>query len=365
MQGRDKYETNTSVYILRRTDTNSGLTNMDKEQTKSDTEAKDGRKTSIGAGRPSQQRRTVGQTEPCKVCGAIEWDEDISRGETCCLSCGFVAEQNSIDPGAEWTNHSDGQDRSRVGAPTRNSLSDKGLNTSISRGDLTSGAARRHGIKSRDARDWRRRAIIDERTKTRSSRARNLTTAMQFIRDRGNLPPRLVEEAAALYRKAAEMGLVTGRSIRGVAAACVYLAAREASLPRKIEDIAEQFDMDNDANLKELKRTIRLVARKLGTHHISGPAEYLDVFHSKLGLPAPVLGEANYLWSRVGESMEWQGKKPAGVAGVMLYKASQNRGHPRTQAEVCDVVGVSEVTLRGLLRILDALLDQLGEAPSN
>jgi len=326
--------------------------------------AKAARSTPIGAGRPSQ-RRTIGQTQPCKVCGATEWDEDEVRGEAYCAACGNVAEENILDQGAEWTNYSDGQDRSRVGAPSKQSLSDKGLNTSISRGDLTSAAARRHGIKNRDARDWRRRATIDERSKTRSSRARNLTKAMQFIRDRGKLPPRMVEEAASLYRKAAEMGIVTGRSIRGVSAACVYLAAREASLPRKIEEIAASFDMESEAGTKELKRTIRLVARKLGTHHITGPAEFLDVFHSKLGLAAEVLGEANYLWDRVGESMDWQGKKPAGVAGVMLYKAAQNRGHPRTQSEVCSVAGVSEVTLRGLLRILDGLLAQLGEAPSN
>ena len=123
--------------------------------------------------------------------------------------------------------------------------------------------------------------------------------------------------------------------------------------------------MTGEMGQKELKRTIRLVARRLNAHHVTRPGEYLDKFHSDLGLPAPVLGEANYLWDRVSESMEWQGKKPAGVAGVMLYKAAQNRGHPRTQSEVCKVVGVSEVTLRGLLRILEALLAQLGEAPSN
>lgn len=338
---------------------------MDTERTESTPQPAEPRaKHGLGAARPSQ-RRTVGQTLPCKVCGMTEWEEDDARGEAYCAACGNVAEENIIDPGAEWTNYQDGVDRSRVGAPSRQSLSDKGLNTSISRGDLTSAGARRHGIKGKNARDWRRRAVIDERSKTRSSRARNLTKAMQFIRDRGNLPPRLVEEAAVLYRKAAEMGIVTGRSIRGVSAACVYIAAREASLPRKIEEIAVSFDIESEAGMKELKRTIRLVARRLGTHHITGPAEYLDVFHSKLGLPAPVLGEANYLWDRVGESMEWQGKKPAGVAGVMLYKAAQNRGHPRTQSEVCAVAGVSEVTLRGLLRILDALLSQLGEAPSN
>ena len=336
----------------------------DEEKADSESQKKNSRKSPIGAGRPSQ-RRTVGQTTPCKDCGATEWDEDEVRGETYCVACGNVAEENAIDLGAEWTNYSDGADRSRVGAPARESLSDKGLNTSISRSDISGAGARRHGIKGSDAKHWRRRALIDERSKTRSSRARNLTKAMQFIRDRGKLPPALVEEAARLYRHAAEEGIVTGRSIRGVSAACVYLAARQAKLPRKIEDIAESFDMTGEMGLKELKRTIRLAARCLNAHHVTGPGEYLDKFHSDLGLPAPVLGEANYLWGRVGESMEWQGKKPSGVAGVMLYKAAQNRGHPRTQSEVCEVVGVSEVTLRGLLRILEALLAQLGEAPSN
>ena len=337
---------------------------MTEERADSESKKANSRTSPVGAGRPSQ-RRTVGQTTPCVVCSATEWDEDEVRGETFCVACGNVAEENAIDPGAEWTNYSDGADRSRVGAPSRESLSDKGLNTSISRSDISGAGARRHGIKGSDAKHWRRRALIDERSKTRSSRSRNLPKAMQFIRARGKLPPALVEEAARLYRHAAEQGIVTGRSIRGVSAACVYLAARQAQLPRTIEEIAESFDMTGEMGLKELKRTIRLAARCLNAHHVTGPGEYLDKFHSDLGLPAPVLGEANYLWDRVGESMEWQGKKPSGVAGVMLYKAAQNRGHPRTQSEVCEVCGVSEVTLRGLLRILEALLAQLGEAPSN
>ena len=38
--------------------------------------------------------------------------------------------------------------------------------------------------------------------------------------------------------------------------------------------------MISEVEVKELKRTIRLVARELGTHH--GPTEYLDKFHSDL-----------------------------------------------------------------------------------
>ena len=89
-----------------------------------------------------------------------------------------------IDPGAELVNHSNGDDRSRVGSPTTLTLSDKGLSTEIRRSDLTAGGARKHGLTGKALRDWRRRQRIDQRSKTRDSRSRNLSVAMQFIRDR-------------------------------------------------------------------------------------------------------------------------------------------------------------------------------------
>jgi len=263
-----------------------------------------------------------------------------------------------IDPGAEWINHSGGDDRSRVGAPTTLTLSDKGLSSEIQRRDLTAGAAKRHGMSGKGLREWRRRQRIDQRSKTRDSRSRNLAKAMQFIRDRGDLPPQIEQEAASLYRHAVQRGLVTGRSIRGVSAACVYIAAREAKIPRRIEDIAEAFDMIKAVEEKELKRTIRLVARTLGTHHITGPEEYFEKFHSDLGLPPNVLGEVREMWNSVKDNLAWQGKKPSGIAGVIIYKASQESSSPRTQSEVCKVSGISEVTLRGLLKILAQLLPE-------
>lgn len=306
--------------------------------------------------RPSRSRRTEAVSGTCEVCGGTSWDSDNIRGETVCSKCGYVAAENMIDPGAEWVNHSNGDDRSRVGSPSTLTLSDKGLSTEIRRSDLTSGGARKHGLSGKALRDWRRRQRIDQRSKTRDSRSRNLSVAMQFIRDRGNLPSQIEQEAASLYRHSVERGLVTGRSIRGVTAACVYIAAREAKIPRKIEEIGEAFDMVSDVEEKELKRTIRLVARNLGTHHITGPEEYFEKFHSDLGLPAMVLGEARDLWARVGENLSWQGKKPSGIAGVILYYVSQKSTSTRTQNEVCKVSGISEVTLRGLLKILNQMI---------
>ncbi len=306
--------------------------------------------------RPSRSRSTESVSGRCEVCGGSSWDSDEIRGETICSDCGYVASENMIDPGPEWVNHSDGDDRSRVGSPSTLTLSDKGLSTEIRRGDLTSGGAKKHGMSGKALRDWRRRQRIDQRSKTRDSRSRNLAIAMQFIRDRGDLTPQIEQEAASLYRNSVERGLVTGRSIRGVSAACVYIAAREAKIPRKIEDVAEAFDMVREVEVKELKRTIRLVARNLGTHHITGPDEYFERFHSELGLPPSVLGEARELWGKISDNLAWQGKKPSGIAGVILYYSSQNSSSSRTQSEVCKVSGISEVTLRGLLKILNQVI---------
>ena len=114
--------------------------------------------------------------------------------------------------------------------------------------------------------------------------------------------------------------------------------------------------MVSEVEEKELKRTIRLVARNLGTHHITGPDEYLERFHSDLGLPPSVLGDARLLWGGIKDNLCWQGKKPSGIAGVILYYASQNSTSTRTQNEVCKVAGISEVTLRGLLKLLNQVI---------
>ena len=89
------------------------------------------KKEVITSKRPSRARGTEAITGKCKICGSNSWDTDTVRGETICSECGFVAAENMIDPGAEWTNHSGGEDRSRVGAPTSLTISDKGLSTEI------------------------------------------------------------------------------------------------------------------------------------------------------------------------------------------------------------------------------------------
>ncbi|DAC34510.1 MAG TPA: hypothetical protein D7I05_03790, partial [Candidatus Poseidoniales archaeon] len=90
----------------------------------------------------NKPRRTLdGHSSPCEDCGAVDWHMDMTRGEVVCNVCGLIADDNLIDPGAEWTNRDRGEDRARTGAPMTNRLADRGLNTSIDARDLSSGSA--------------------------------------------------------------------------------------------------------------------------------------------------------------------------------------------------------------------------------
>lgn len=303
-------------------------------------------------------RRTLdGHTRPCEECFAVDWNMDEKRGEIVCNSCGLVVEENVIDPGAEWINGDNGQDKSRVGAPLTYTLADRGLNTTIDVKDLNSGSSGRLGMSNQARRDWRRRRVIDERSKTRKSRERNLVRANQFIRDKSGLPRPLQEDVARIYRKLSSEGFVTGRSISGVTAACTYLVARQENLPRQITHIAEAFDVTE----KELSRLIRQVSRKMNLHKITSPDQFFDKFIADLQLPPNIHIQVNTLWEIIKPHDDiWQGKKPMGVAAALIYKASNESSNPRTQSEVCAVANVSEVTLRGLLRLFDGLFQQLG-----
>ena len=315
----------------------------------------------IGSSRP--QRRSVdGHTSPCDECGVLDWRQDASRGEVSCGGCGIVVEENCIDPGAEWTNHDNTTDRSRVGAAPTYTLADKGLNTSIASNDLTSGAAGRYGMSAKSRRDWRRRRTIDERSKSRQSRSRNLIRANQMIRDKSGLPKSMQEEVCRLYKLLSHQGFVTGRSIAGVTAACTYHVARNEGVPRQIPDVAETFEVAE----KELSRMIRHISRIFNMHKISSPTEYFGLYISALKLPPNTQLQVDHLWSILEPHDQiWQGKRPTGVAAALIYKAASECGHKRTQAEICKVAKVSEVTLRGLLRLLEGLFKSLGESGQN
>ena len=47
--------------------------------------------------------------------------------------------------------------------------------------------------------------------------------------------------------------------------------------------------------------------------------ELIERFHSDLGMKPETLGRVRKMWDAVKDDLSWQGKKPSGIAGVIIY----------------------------------------------
>jgi len=283
----------------------------------------------------------VDKRRVCPVCGSTDFIYDPGRGEIICAKCGFVIEENVIDTGPEWRafDASQREKRSRTGAPESILLHDKGLSTDIGIDRNLTGLMRE---KMYRLRKWQSRLRVSDAAE------RNLAFALSEldrIASQLKLPKHVEEEAARLYREAVRRGLIRGRSIESVIAACVYAACRLLKIPRTLDEITEISRVDK----KEIGRSFRFIARNLNLTPkklFVKPTDYVNKFADELGLSEKVRRKAIELLDEAYDKGLTSGKSPAGLVGAALYIAGLLEGEKRTQREVAEVARVTEVTVR-------------------
>lgn len=277
----------------------------------------------------------------CPECGGTNFLEDATHGEMYCTKCGYVMQQEMIDTGQEWRAFDSEQmsRRARSGAPLTFTKHDKGLTTEIGKGlgELYKVPTRKRAQYYRLTK-WHKRLI--------KSKDRNLSFALselQRIVSFLNLPRPIHERIARYYEDAVNKGLVRGRSIESVVAALTYAVSREFDSPRTLDEISEASGVEK----REIGRTYRYIARELNVRILpADPITFVPRFCSMLGLSDKVQAKAVEILKRAKNHEITSGKGPTGVSAAAIYIACVLVGERRTQREVADIVGVTEVTIR-------------------
>ncbi|WP_254863746.1 transcription initiation factor IIB [Halovivax gelatinilyticus] len=286
---------------------------------------------------------------------------DSEHGETVCADCGLVVAEDSVDRGPEWRafDASEKNEKSRVGAPTTNTMHDKGLSTNI---DWRNKDAYGNSLGSRQREKMQRLRKWNERFRTRDSKERNLKQALGEIDRMASavgLPTNVRETASVIYRRALEEDLLPGRSIEGVSTACVYAAARQAGVPRSLDEIADVSRVEKN----EIARTYRYVVRELGLEvQPADPESYVPRFASGLDLSDESEHRARSLLKNAKEKGVHSGKSPVGLAAAAVYAAALLTNEKTTQAAVSEVADISEVTIRNRYHELLEAEDTVGMA---
>jgi transcription initiation factor TFIIB len=275
-------------------------------------------------------------------------EEDLVRtadGELIHEETGLILDENNIDPGPEWRafNHSERQQKSRVGAPTTQTMHDKGLTTTI---DWQDKDAYGRSLSSEKRSQMNRLRKWQERIRTKDAGERNLQFALSEIDRMASalgVPRSVREVASVIYRRALNEDLIRGRSIEGVATSALYAACRKEGIPRSLEEISDVSRVER----KEIGRTYRYVSQELGLEMKPvDPKKYVPRFSSELDLPEEVQKEAKHIIEETAEQGLLSGKSPTGYAAAAIYAASLLCNEKRTQREVADVAQVTEVTIR-------------------
>ena len=290
------------------------------------------------------EAETEDETTGCPECGG-DVTADSEHGETVCRDCGLVVEEDAVDRGPEWRafDAAEKDSKSRVGAPTTNMMHDKGLSTNI---DWRDKDAYGNSLGARQRKKMQRLRKWNERFRTRDSQERNLKQALGEI-DRMSsalgLPENVRETASVIYRRALSEGLLPGRSIEGVSTSAVYAAARQAGVPRSLDEVAAVSRVEKS----EIARTYRYVVRELGLEvRPADPESYVPRFASELGLSDESENRARELLRSAKEQGVHSGKSPVGLAAAAVYAASLLTNEKTTQAAVSEVADISEVTIR-------------------
>ncbi|MEK6923439.1 MAG: TFIIB-type zinc ribbon-containing protein [Nanoarchaeota archaeon] len=286
----------------------------------------------------------------CPECNSINLSLDEKRGEIICKSCGLVLDENMIDTSPEWREFSDdGEDKRRAGAPATFTKADMGTGTQIgTTSELysLSGSQRRKFMRLKQ---WHSRSS--------TSLERNLKYALVELKRVAsilNIPPSIEEEAARIYNLAVRKALVRGRSMESVVVGAIYIASRRFGLPRSLNEICKL----TNANKREVGKTYRFIARSLSIKLLpSGPADYIPKFANKLGFNSSTQTKAVEILKKAQNMELTSGRGPVGLAAASLYVASLLTGEKRTQREIADVVGVTEVTIRNRYK---EIIDKLG-----
>lgn len=294
----------------------------------------------------------------CPECGSHDLYRDSERGEMVCSGCGLVLEDSMIDTSQEWRefDSEQAQKRRRTGAPLSAARHDRGLTTDIGKGvsEIYSMLPAGKRAQYMRLRKWQSRMV--------SATERNLRFALSELKRYSsylNLPSNIEETTAILYRKAVSKGLVRGRSMESVIAGALYAACRRHNTPRTLEEVAEVSKVSK----RDIGRAYRYLARELGLRILpTKPEDYIPRFASELGLSGEVQAKAIEIIKLAERKELISGKGPTGIAAATLYLASQIVGERKTQRQVAEIAGVTEVTIRN--RCKDLTLKLSLQVPS-
>lgn len=221
-----------------------------------------------------------------------------------------------------------------------------------------------------------------QRAASRSQNSRSERNILQAFREISNwceqfsMPKTISDIAKQLYKRSEEEKLLRGKSVDAVIAACIFIACRQAKVPRTFREICQLVGVSKKALgqcYKALERAFNLTGGggaggahggasngahggrdDRGSATVTTPEDLLVRYCSHLGLPQWMQSYCKDIIARARECGVADGRSPISIAGATLLFTTTLFDEAKSTKEIGQVAGVSETTIKIVYRQLFA-----------
>lgn len=284
------------------------------------------------------------EKQGCPECGSGKFERDQAKGETYCLNCGSLVDENKVDSSREYrVFDSDSKKKERVGSTITYTRADKGMNTKIGENnELNKLSGEKRG-------QYYRMKKWDRRSDSRQDSVQKGLSILDRLTYELNLPQSVKEEAGRLYEKSIEEDLIKGKEREAAVAALIYLVARNHEVPRTQKEISKAAKVKK----RKMNKTYRSLARDLDLKiRPANPENFISRYAADLGLSGGTEAEARKIVKEAREKALTSGKNPSSIAAGGLYIGSILKDEKITQRDVAEVTEVTQTTVRKTYRQL-------------
>jgi len=267
------------------------------------------------------------------------------KGESVCCQCGLIVDEKLfITSFSEKRafNREQKARKSRTGILISPLLSDIGLCTLIEKKNIHNPDLKR-AVKRDSYLTWKNRNLLIA------------TTELKRLSVNLGIPSHTINVALRLYKDIFKSNLLKGRSIKGMAAACLYAACRNENLPRTFQEILDESPISCKAIKKCFKTVFNHFNLKLPQTDI---ISFIPRYTSALGLNSDTEKLAIRILQNYLKKSPNSGKNPKGICAGAIYLASKLKNARITQKEIGEVISITEVTLRSRYKEIIENIDQ-------